>query len=518
VVDWAGRTTTYSWDSAGRLTGITRPNGVTRANQYDNANRLERIYERDSAGRLLVYFKYGHDDDGRITSRYRLPQPQSFTVPASAASYDADNRLELWNSQSVIHDADGNMTSGPLGAAGFVSYNYDARNRLNSVGTAGSGFTYYAYDSENNRVSVTNPAGVTQYLVDPHGDALPRVLVREKPDASTTTYVYGIGLLYEVNDATGDVSYYHFDNIGNTAALTGPTGTITDRIEYTPYGQIAYRSGTTDTPFLYVGQLGVMQEANGLIYMRARFYSHQTQRFLNADPIGFAGGMNWYAYANGNPVMFVDPDGLNPYALTGIGGGYLPQSQAGLEAYARMSSYQNSPRYGIDQAATGVNGMINAVNSAATYANAVGDSFSGKAGLALGLKADVYAGPLEAKVGVKIGGYTGTYYSDGSPSELTFGAAADLYGKAGPVSLGGRASTEFGINDRQQVIDRTSSSLGLKYSSYSLSQSSLGATATLGFVEIGFKSDFGKIINPQTNVQLLAPWNPYSGGNGGGRK
>jgi hypothetical protein len=31
--------------------------------------------------------------------------------------------------------------------------------------------------------------------------------------------------------------------------------------------------------------------------------------FLNADPIGFAGGMNWYAYANGNPLIMVDPSG-----------------------------------------------------------------------------------------------------------------------------------------------------------------------------------------------------------------
>jgi RHS repeat-associated protein len=310
VVDWANRTTTYTWDTAGRLTNITRPNGVYRTNEFDNSNRLERIYERDSQGRLLVYFKYGFDDDGQITSRYRLPKPQPFTLPVNSALYDADNRLQTWNGQTVVHDRDGNMTSGPLGAAGFVSYNFDARNRLTSVGTVGSGFTYYGYDAENNRVSVTGAAGITKYLIDPHGDALPRVLIREKPDASTTTYVYGVGLLYEVNDTTGLATFYHFDNIGNTAALTGPTGTQTDRVEYSPYGQVTFRTGTTDTPFLYVGQLGVMQEANGLRYMRARYYSPELMRFINADPIGFAGGMNWYAYANGNPIMFSDPSGL----------------------------------------------------------------------------------------------------------------------------------------------------------------------------------------------------------------
>lgn len=311
VQDWAGRMTTYMWDTAGRLTGIARPNGVNRTNAFDNANRLESIHERDNAGRLLLYFKYGFDDDGQITSRYRLPKPQPMTLPTMATTYDADNRVDTWNSQSLTHDDDGNMISGPLGALGLVTYNYDARNRLTSVGTFETGFTTYGYDAENNRVSVTTSAGVTRYLIDPHGGGLAQVLVREKPDTSTITYVYGIGLLYEVNDATGDATYYHYDNNGNTVAITGPTGALTDRIEYSGYGQITHRVGTTDTPFLYVGQFGVQADANGLLYMRARYYSSELHRFLNADPIGFGGGLNWYAYANGNPVSFADASGLD---------------------------------------------------------------------------------------------------------------------------------------------------------------------------------------------------------------
>ena len=66
-----------------------------------------------------------------------------------------------------------------------------------------------------------------------------------------------------------------------------------------------YRSSTTQ----YNGYYGVQQEPNGLLHMRARYYSPELRRFINADPIGFAGGMNWYAYANGNPIMYVDPSG-----------------------------------------------------------------------------------------------------------------------------------------------------------------------------------------------------------------
>ena len=46
------------------------------------------------------------------------------------------------------------------------------------------------------------------------------------------------------------------------------------------------------------------------MYYRARYYQPGTGRFISEDPIGFGGGINFYAYVKGNPMMYVDPYGL----------------------------------------------------------------------------------------------------------------------------------------------------------------------------------------------------------------
>ena len=61
-----------------------------------------------------------------------------------------------------------------------------------------------------------------------------------------------------------------------------------------------------------------------LYYNRYRDFDSVTGRYIQADPIGLAGGSNPYSYALNNPVRFTDPDGkiaLN--AVTGIVGGVI---------------------------------------------------------------------------------------------------------------------------------------------------------------------------------------------------
>ena len=128
-----------------------------------------------------------------------------------------------------------------------------------------------------------------------------------------TKYVYGLGLIGE--EVSGSFKVYHFDYRGSTVAITDSNCNITDTFEYDTYGKLKSRTGTTKTPFLYNGRDGVMyEEDTGLIYMRARYYSPELRRFINADKvhgdITNALTLNRYAFVNGNPAVNVDPLGL----------------------------------------------------------------------------------------------------------------------------------------------------------------------------------------------------------------
>jgi RHS repeat-associated protein len=52
------------------------------------------------------------------------------------------------------------------------------------------------------------------------------------------------------------------------------------------------------------------QEA--VYFTHYRVYDPEAGRWLSRDPIGEEGGINLYSYVSGNPLSYVDPDGLNP--------------------------------------------------------------------------------------------------------------------------------------------------------------------------------------------------------------
>ena len=61
------------------------------------------------------------------------------------------------------------------------------------------------------------------------------------------------------------------------------------------------------------------QDASGLLYRRNRYYNPEQGRFVSEDPIGLAGGLNLYGFAEGDPVNYSDPFGLCPMCAVAYG-------------------------------------------------------------------------------------------------------------------------------------------------------------------------------------------------------
>ena len=74
-----------------------------------------------------------------------------------------------------------------------------------------------------------------------------------------------------VHEARGGVHRdYMRDPLGSTVGLINSNQTITDTFEYWPYGEIRTQTGSTGTPFTFVGTLGYfLDSATQSVYVRA---------------------------------------------------------------------------------------------------------------------------------------------------------------------------------------------------------------------------------------------------------
>ena len=259
---------------------------------YDNLNRVTaRTVKKLSDNSVISTETFNYDAAGNVTS-----------APDSSFQYDTNNRLISFNGNTVSYDLDGNMLSN-----GSLSCTYDSANRL--VSTGGHTYTYNAED-----VRIRNLCSDEDTTYTYNTNAKLSMLLMKTTNGVVTKYVYGKGLIGE--EVSGAFKTYHFDCRGSTIAITDASGNITDTFAYDTYGKLLTRTGTSAVIFGYNGRDGVVTDDNGLIYMRARYYSPEMKRFVNADivagKLSNAITLNRFAYANGNPVSFVDPFGLSP--------------------------------------------------------------------------------------------------------------------------------------------------------------------------------------------------------------
>lgn len=120
-----------------------------------------------------------------------------------------------------------------------------------------------------------------------------------------------VGLLAMVCSvhAAETVTYYYTSPQGTVLATADAAGNVLSTAEYRPYG--AQVLGTPEAGPGYTGHIN--DPDSGLVYMQARYYDPVVGRFVAVDPVvpepGEVINASRYAYANNNPVRYVDPTG-----------------------------------------------------------------------------------------------------------------------------------------------------------------------------------------------------------------
>ncbi len=215
-----------------------------------------------------------------------------------------------------------------------TDYTYDAENRLIRIDLPNGSVAQYRYDGLGRRIEKDVDSIVSRYVYDSE-DIL---LEFDGTNTQTARYTHGLGTDEPlIMERGGQGLFYHSDGLGSITDLTDTNGIVAQSYIYDSFGNIDQQVGTLSNPYTYTGR--ELDSESGLYYYRARYYDPSIGRFINEDPIGFAGGSaNFYGYVQNNPVNFIDPDGLEIFLL-GTRGAYnrwtLRPGQYGLRRIAQ---------------------------------------------------------------------------------------------------------------------------------------------------------------------------------------
>ena len=332
----------YSYDAAGRLLQTLIDSGAYTIYRYDTAGRLTSLVNSGPDGSVISQFLYQYDKNGnpvQVTTkegvtRYsydalnqltNVTYPDGFTISYLFDSVGnrvsvtenglptpyAINQMNQYTSvggMTFNFDANGNVIS-KIERGNTTTYEYRADNRIKKV-ISPEGTWEYSYDPLGNRNKVVHNGVTESYLIDPIGLGN---IVAISSGNQTTHYRYGYGLLSLINQSGIEYSYL-FDLTGHTNQIIDKTGKIVNEYSYKPFGEYRKKTERIDNPFIYVGQYGVMDDENGLYYMRMREYDPIIGRFVSEDLIItdlLSINDIYYKYCWNTPIRFIDPDGLS---------------------------------------------------------------------------------------------------------------------------------------------------------------------------------------------------------------
>jgi RHS repeat-associated protein len=309
--------------------------------KYDGVNtELSQVYAYDNLGEVTS-FEEGALNSGHTAVSGTPSQSQSWdydalgnwtsvTTNSSTQTRDANAQNEytsISGATTPAYDSNGNLTTDENG----LKYVYDAWNRLVAVeNSSATTLETYEYDGLDRRIAVTNAS--TSTTTDLYYSSAWQVFEESVAGVYTERYVwspvYVNALVLRDTDTSGTgltatgSSYTRLwviqDANWNVVALVNSSGTVVERYDYTPFGQVtvlnadgSVKSGGTAYNWIYLFQGGRLDTITGDYIFQMRNYDPVLGRWTSMDPTGFgAGDADLYRTEGNDLVGLLDPSGL----------------------------------------------------------------------------------------------------------------------------------------------------------------------------------------------------------------
>ncbi|MEJ2489642.1 MAG: RHS repeat-associated core domain-containing protein, partial [Sulfurovaceae bacterium] len=261
---------------------------------YDKRDRLIKVYK---IGRVVE--KYTYDPNGNRASA-------TINGITTTASYTLDDQLVVYGNNTYAYDDDGYLSQKTT-PDGVTSYTYGTLGELREVQTPTQTITYQ-HNALNQRVAkLIDGVIVEKYL---WSDLTTLLAIYDGNDNLLQRFEYSDQRVPTAMTQGSNKYYLHYDQVGSLRAVSDTSGNIIKEITYDTYGNIISESNPTfKVPFGFAG--GLYDRDTKLTRFGYRDYDAYTGKWTAKDPIDFAGGdTNLYGYVLGDPVNFVDPEGL----------------------------------------------------------------------------------------------------------------------------------------------------------------------------------------------------------------